>query len=234
MNFSTPWHKFVFRLIFCSAFWDRVEIQPSNFSALWDKFVFHLRTFPTLWDNICNSTLKNLSKWVKNVTHFISFATLWEKIEIFNSKKFVTEIQICYSSQNFFDVVRHSSNSTFKTFGNVRQNVNHFLNFSTLWHKFVIGLILFSTFRDKIEILLSNFSALWDKSVNHLIFFSTLWHKIVIQLSKFLELWVKIVTHFINFSTLWEKIEIHSQSFRHCDTKLLFTSKLLRRCGTKL
>ena len=143
-------------------------------------------------------------------------------------KNFVTEIQICYSSQKFFDVVRQSSNSTFKTFGNVGQKCQSLLDFfNTMteicnWpHTFfdilrqnwsstlkVFGTVRQNSFSlqkfsDAVEKIcnstLKSFS-IWVKNVSHFKIFSTLWEKIEIQLSKFLSLRYKYVIHLITFS----------------------------------
>ena len=81
--------------------------------------------------------------WDKNVNQFLNFSSLWHKFVIgliffsdilrqnWNStlKVFVTETQICYSSHNFFDVVRQTSKATFKTFGNMRHKWQSLFDF---------------------------------------------------------------------------------------------------------
>ena len=133
-------------------------------------------------------------------------------------KVFVTETQICYSSQNFFDVVRQYSNSTFKTFGNMRQKCQSLFEFfNTMTQICISPHKFFDILRQNWNSTLKFFGTVRQNCFSRQKFFGAV-GKICNSTLKNLSMWVKNVTHFISFSTLWEKIAIQlskSSSLRH-------------------
>ena len=130
--------------------------------------------------------------------------------------------QKCYSPHNFFDSVGQTGNWTLKKFGTVRRKCYSPLK---IWYKTVIHLRNFSTLWDTLVIQRSKCSALWDKSVIHLTLFSTMRQNcnltVKIELSKIID---KNVIYLIILRRCEKKLFLNSQNFRHCETKLLFTS----------
>ena len=133
-------------------------------------------------------------------------------------KVFVTETQICYSSHSFFDVVRLTSKSTFKTFGNMRQKCQSLFEFFNNMTQICISPhIFFDILRQNWNSTLKYFGTVRQNCFSPQNFSDAL-GKICNSALKNLSRWVKNVIHFVSFSTLWEKIEIQLSklsSLRH-------------------
>ena len=123
-------------------------------------------------------------------------------------KKFVTEIQICYSSHKFFDVVRQTSNSTFKTLGNLKQKCQSLFDFfNTMTQICNSPHIFFDILRQNGNSTLKIFVTVRQNCFSPQNFSDAV-GKICKSTFKNLAIRVKNFTHFISFSTLWEKIQI--------------------------
>ena len=128
-------------------------------------------------------------------------------------KIFVTEIQLCYSSHNFFDVVRQTSKSTFKTFGNMRQKCQSLFEFfNNMTQIYISPHIFFDILRQIWKSTLKYFGTVRQNCFSPQNFSDAV-GKICNSTLKNLSMWVKNITHFVSFSTLWWKIEIQLSKF---------------------
>ena len=143
-------------------------------------------------------------------------------------KNFVTEIQVCYSFHNFFDVVRQSSNSAFKTFGNMTQKGQSLFEFfNTMTQICISPHIFFNILRQNWNSTLKFFGAVRQNCFSPQKFSDAV-GKICNSTLKNLALWVKIVIHFKGFSTFWEKIEFQLSKIPSLRSNMLLISYFFR------
>ena len=183
--------------------------SPQKFSTLWDKTLFQ---FSKIWH--CESKLLFISKVFR----------YFERKLNFNSQKFRHWDPICYSSHIFFDVVRQTSKSTFKTFGNVRQKCQSLLEFFNTITQICIWPHTFSDIlRQNLNSTLKVFGTVRQNCFSPQNF-STLWDKILIQLSRIWHCESKLLFISLVFRHCERKLKFNSQNIRHWDTNMLFIS----------
>ena len=139
-------------------------------------------------------------------------------------KNFVTLIQVCYSFHNFFAVVRQSSNSAFKTFGNMTQKGQSLFEFfNTMTQICLSPHMFFDILRQNWNSTLKIFGTVRQNCFSPQNF-STLWDKILIQLSRIWHCESKLLFISLVFRHCERKLKFNSQNIRHWDTNMLFIS----------